>query len=179
MAMTPDPQHESRSDGAATPQGDAVQTSKDTTEPELDTRVVDRAASALRAYTDHGWNRASPRILDQILSATRRSRPIQARGATGTFHVSDQVATAYLREAIDEVAGAEATHIGLELDDDVLVAVRLAVAVDYPRAVYPLADEVRRAARRCLKEVLGSIDPAPSIDVDVHIFDVNPPPELS
>lgn len=144
--------------------------------PRPDTAVVDRAASALRAYTDHGWSEASRRILHTVLTATRRSRPVRARGDEGDFHVSDQVVTTYLQVAIDGIDGVEATHIGLELDGDVLVALDLAIAVTYPDVIMPLAYAARRAAHTCVRDVLGDVEPA--LDgrrIHVLVHDVYPP----
>lgn len=141
-----------------------------------DTSVVDRAASALRAYTDDGWSHASHRILATVLAATRRSRPVRAVGDGGGFHVSDQVLTTYLREAIDAVDGMRATHIGLELDGDVLTALDLTVDVRYPERIVPLAEAVRATALACVRRVLGDVRPALGLDgIHVHVGDVRPP----
>lgn len=135
--------------------------------------VVDRAASALRAYTDHGWTAASQRILQTVLAATRRSRPVRARDDGGDFHVSDQVVTTYLQAAIDGVDGAQATHITLDLDGDLLTALHLTIAVRYPERIHPLAESVRRVAHTCVRSVLGSALPLSRISI--HIGDVDPP----
>lgn len=135
------------------------------------TAVVDRAASALRAYTDHSWTAASRRILQSVLAATQRSRPVRARDDAGVFHVSDQVVTSYLRAAIDGVDGAQATHIGLHLDDDILTSLRVTIAVRYPEPVHPLAEVVRRVARDTVRAVLG--DPLPPGRIHLHVGDVD------
>jgi hypothetical protein len=164
MAVTPGPRGGSRSGGNAGggAGGDG---------PDPGTAVVDRAASALRAYTDHGWAAASQRILQSVLAATRRSRPIRARDDAGVFHVSDQVVTSYLQAAVDAVDGAQATHVRLDLDDDVLTALRVTVAVRYPEPVHPLADVVRQAAHDTVHSVLGS--PLPVRRISIHIGDVD------
>ncbi|MBB5790464.1 hypothetical protein [Jiangella mangrovi] len=135
------------------------------------TAVVDRAASALRAYTDHGWTAASQRILQSVLAAARRSRPVRARDDAGVFHVSDQVVTSYLQSAADAVDGVQVTHIRLDLDGDELVALRLTVAVRYLQPVHPLADTVRQAAGSTIEAVLG--EPFPLARVAIHIGDVD------
>ena len=148
--------------------------------PEPDTAVVDRAASALRAYTDQGWSLASRRVLQTVLTATRRSRPVRARDGAGDFHVSDQVVTSYLRAAIDEIDGVQPTHIRLDLDDDALVALHLTVAVTYPESIAPLAEDVRQTAYACVRSVLG--DAVPPLDlgrIHVHVGDVVPPDQAS
>ncbi|TDC49412.1 hypothetical protein E1212_18260 [Jiangella ureilytica] len=140
---------------------------------DADSDVVDRAASALRAYTDHGWTASSRRILQSVLAATRRSRPVRARDDAGPFHVSDQVVTTYLRAAIDAVDGAQATHVRLELDGDVLTAVRVTVAARYPEPLRPLAEAVRLAAHSTIGSVLGS--PLPLDRIHLHVGDVDHP----
>ncbi|TDE09623.1 hypothetical protein [Jiangella asiatica] len=141
-----------------------------------DTAVVDRAASALRAYTDYGWPRAAQRILATVLTATRRARPVRARGEEGDFRVSDQVVTSYLQEAIDRVDGIRVTHIRLDLDGNTLVALHLTVAVTYPERIAPLADAVRRAARDCVRSIIGDVDtPLDLRHIQVHVGDVRPP----
>ncbi|RIQ25056.1 hypothetical protein [Jiangella rhizosphaerae] len=138
------------------------------------TAVVDRAASALRAYTDHGWTTASPRILQTVLSATRRSRPVRARDEAGDFHVSDQVVTTYLQAAVDSVDGAQATHVRLDLDGDVLTSLRVTIAVTYPEPVHPLAESVRRVAHETVRSVLGeAAPPLPLGRIHIHIGDVD------
>lgn len=165
MAMnpgtTPDPEHHGARDGR--------------NEPDPDTAIVDEAASALRSYTDRGWSGASHRILGHVSTATRRSRPVRACGDEGPFLVSDQVVTAYLQAAVDAVAGAEATHVGLDLDDGSLVAVRIGISVDYPERIHPLADEVRTAAHAGLRAVLGVAQPPALGDIEVHVHDVKAP----
>ncbi|SDU80443.1 Asp23/Gls24 family envelope stress response protein [Jiangella alkaliphila] len=141
--------------------------------PDPGSAVVDRAASALRAYTDHGWTAASPRILQSVLAATRRSRPVRARDDAGDLHVSDQVITTYLQAAVDEVDGVQATHIRLELDGDLLTALRITVTVRYPEPVHPLAESVRHASHETIRSVLGSALPLSRISI--HIGDVDPP----
>jgi hypothetical protein len=138
-----------------------------------DDAVVDRAASALRAYTDHGWTASSQRILQSVLAATRRSRPILARDDAGTFHVSDQVVTSYLQAAVDAIDGAQATHVRLDLDGDVLTELRVTLAVRYPEPIHPLASTVRLAAHETIRSVLGS--DLPLAHIHVHIGDVDPP----
>lgn len=135
------------------------------------TAVVARAASALRAYTDHGWTAASQRILHSVLAATRRSRPVRARDDAGDFHVSDQVVTTFLQDAIDAVDDVQATHVRLDLDGDLLTALRITVAVRYPEPVHPLASAVRRAAHETTRSVLGS--PLPLDRITIHIGDVD------
>lgn len=135
------------------------------------TAVVDRAASALRAYTDHGWAAASQRILQSVLTATRRSRPVRARDEAGDFHVSDQVITTYLQAALDGVDGVQATHVRLDLDGDALTSLRVTVAVRYPEPVHPLAESVRQAAHETVRSVLGEALPLDRIHV--HIGDVD------
>lgn len=145
--------------------------------PDPSTAVVARAASALRAYTDHGWTAASQRILHSVLAATRRSRPVRARDDAGEFHVSDQVVTSYLQAAIDGVDGVQATHIGLDLDGDLLTGLRITVAVRYPEPVLSLADAVRRVAHASIRATLGETTPPLALSgIDVHIGDVDAPP---
>ncbi len=136
------------------------------------TTVVDRAASALRAYTDHGWTAASPRILQSILAATRRSRPVRARDDAGDFHVSDQVITTYLQGAVDGVDGAQATHIRLDLDGDLLTALRITVTVRYPEPVHPLAESVRHAAHETIRSILGPALPLSRISIHIGGVDL-------
>ncbi|SDS40104.1 hypothetical protein [Jiangella sp. DSM 45060] len=141
---------------------------------DLGTAVVDRAASALRGYTDHGWTTASRRILQSVLTATRRSRPVRAHDGAGVFHVSDQVVTSHLQHAVDGIDGVQATHVRLDLDDDVLASLMVTVAVRYPEPVHPLAESVRRAAYETVRSVLGErAPPLPAARIHVHFGDVD------
>ncbi|SEE44858.1 hypothetical protein [Jiangella alba] len=141
------------------------------------TAVVDRAASALRGYTDHGWTASSQRILQSVLAATRRSRPVRAHDGAGVFHVSDQVVTSHLQAAVDAVDGVQATHVRLDLDGDLLTSLLVTVAVRYPEPVHPLAESVRRAAYETVRSVLGAdAPPLPAARIDVHIGDVDERP---
>lgn len=138
------------------------------------TAVVDRAASALRTYIDHGWTTAAPRILQSVLAATRRSRPVRARDDAGDFHVSDQVITTYLQVAIDGVDGVQATHVRLDLDGDVLTALQVSIAVRYPEPVHPLAEAVRQVTHETVRSVLGPVTPPlPLGTIHVHVGDVD------
>lgn len=141
-----------------------------------DAAVVDRAAAALRSYTDHAWTGASQRILQHVLAATRRSRPVRGVSPSGPFHVSDQVITTHLQEAVDSVPGVDLTHLHLDLDGDVLVAIVAGIAVDYPERIHPAAAAVRRLIVAQVAAVLGPV--APTIDaaaVTIEVRDVNPP----
>ncbi|WP_053205537.1 hypothetical protein [Jiangella muralis] len=162
MAMTPGPGSERGTDG-------------ELADPDI--AVVDRAAAALRSYTDHAWAGASQRILQHVLAATRRSRPVRGVASSGPFHVSDQVITTHLQEAVDSVPGVDLTHVRLDLDGDVLVAVVAGVAVDYPERIHPAAATVRRLILAQVAAILGPV--VPMIDaaaVTIEVRDVNPPP---
>lgn len=142
---------------------------------EPDLSVVDDAAAALRSYTDQSWTGASRRILGHVLTATRRSRPVRGRAASGPFHVSDQVLTTRLQAAVDAIDDAELTSVLLDLDGDRLASATLGVTVRYPQPVHPLAALVRAAAIRTLADVLGVAEPVPPARLTVHITDVDPP----
>ncbi|SDU76866.1 hypothetical protein [Jiangella alkaliphila] len=167
MAMTPDPRR--------TPDHQA-EAGDSRTEPDL--TVLDDAAAALRSYTDQSWAGASQRILDHVLTATRRSRPVRGRAATGPFHVSDQVLTAYLRAAVDDLDDAELTSVRLDLDDDRLRAVTLGITVRYPEPIHPIAARVRATAMEALRAVLGSAEPLSPPHLTIEVTGIEPPPGL-
>lgn len=161
MAMKPSQDDDGRVPGAAR---------------EPDAAIVDEAAAALRSYADRAWAGASRRILDHVLTATRRSRPVRAASPDGTVHVSDQVVTMHLADAVDDLPDVRLTRARLDLRDDLLVAITVGVSVRYPERIHPLADEVRRRVVARVQEVLGPVrPPVTTADVAVEVDDVTPP----
>ena len=137
--------------------------------------ALEEAGRALVDASDRQWAEISDRVLDTVLSTTRRSHLMEATAPGGPFHVSEQVVIAGLRDALDgTVPGSAVARIHLDVQGrGVLVAVVIEVIVAYGRSILPLADELRRRAVAALEGIVGQS--APAVDVrawHVHVSDV-------
>lgn len=149
------------------------------TEPGLDRLAA--AAAGLRERTDPRWVEISDRVLAKVLTATRRSLPVQAMAQSGPVHVSEQVLVSYLRDAVqDHVPGCHVRAINVHLvGRDTFESVTIQVVVRYGEEILPIADRVHQLAAARLDELLGPA--APSVQVratHVHVSDVDAPPRL-
>lgn len=170
MAMTPT----DRSDGRVP---DAEPDAAPETElgTELGSDLLESAAAGLRDRVDPRWVEISDRVLAKVLTATRRSLPIQAQATSGPVHVSEQVLITHLRDAVqDHVSGTHVRAINVHLRGrDTLESVTIQVAVDYGVVILPLADQVHRLASERLDAVLGPAAPPVQVRVThVHVSDV-------
>jgi len=92
-------------------------------QPSADERTGDpatlaAATQALRQHVDDRWVEMSDRVLSKALAATRRSLPVRAHdlGGGGALYVSEQVLTAYIRDAIAPMPAAAPTQIHIHAD---------------------------------------------------------------
>ena len=145
--------------------------------------ALDQAAAAARRRLDRRWVEVSDQIVSTVLAARRRTRPLRAKGTTGTVFVSDQVVVAGLRSAVDgAVQGSAVSRVDLEVRGDELSGVVVQLVAQYGTPLIPLADEVRALAERRLATLLGPVEAPVTVSAmhvhfsDVTVDDPNPAP---
>lgn len=133
-----------------------------------------RARDELRATLTDRWVEVADRVVARALTATRRALPIRAEASSGPVHVSEQVLIAHVRAAVADVPGCEPTAIVIRNDGrDGYTGVLVAVTARYGVALLPLADQVRDAAARVLRTLLGPVVPPVTVStMQVHVGDV-------
>ena len=146
------------------------------THPGADTHAfIAMAAQALNEHADQRWVEVAPRILTSALRATRRSLPVRARAPGGTVYVSEQVITAYLRDALDGLTpGTAVAGIRIAIAGrDTFTGVLIELIVQYGTAILPAADRIRAQAAIVLLELLGPAATAIEVQTShIHVSDV-------
>ena len=138
---------------------------------------IDLARRALNDHADRRWVEVAPRVLSTALRATRRSMPVRAHAPGGTVHVSEQVITAYLRDALDGHASGTAVA-GIQINiagQDTFTGVLIELIVQYGTPILPAADRIRAQAATVLLELLGPAATAIEVQTShIHVSDVTP-----
>jgi len=141
---------------------------------DFESPLLEAAATALRERPDDRWVEISSRILNQAMTAVRRSKPVRAQASGGVVHISEQVLTAHLQAALDHIPEIELDHVFLDLNGDVYRGLELVVTVRYNERIIPLADAIRNAAAAELTTLLGPVTPTVTVTTMlVHVNDVS------
>ncbi len=147
-----------------------------TPDSRTDTRAfIAKATQALTDHADQRWVEVAPRVLTGALRATRRSLPVRAHAPGGTVYVSEQVITAYLRDALDgHTPGTAVTAIRINIAGrDTFTGLLIELIVQYGTAILPAADRIRAQAAAVLVELLGPAATAIEVQTThVHVSDV-------
>ena len=150
-------------------------------QPSADERTGDpatlaAATQALRQHVDDRWVEMSDRVLSKALAATRRSLPVRAHdlGGGGALYVSEQVLTAYIRDAIAPIPAAAPTQIHIHADTGLhCTGITIEITVQYKEPVIPIADQIRNRSETVLQTLLGPGTPQVTVaTMHVHVSDV-------
>lgn len=145
-------------------------------EEDRPSELLARAASHLREEEDAGWSAVGDRVLAAARSATRRSRPVAGTypdGGAG-LRVADLVIRKEVRRAVDELPGVRPLRVQVELAGEVLVRLRVELAVTFGTNGGVAGSAARVTARNVLDELLGTDRPgAAESVVDVVVADVD------
>jgi len=150
-------------------------------QPSADERTGDpatlaAATQALRQHVDDRWVEMSDRVLSKALAATRRSLPVRAHdlGGGGALYVSEQVLTAYIRDAIAPIPAAAPTQIHIHADTGHhCTGITIEITVQYKEPVIPIADQIRNRSETVLQTLLGPGTPQVTVaTMHVHVSDV-------
>ncbi|WP_380168887.1 hypothetical protein [Jannaschia sp. R86511] len=139
--------------------------------------VLRSAIESLRSRRDPRWVEVSDRILDTALRATRPSASVVVSTPTGPVRVSEQVITAYLRDALDAaIPGVAMMRLVLQVEGrDHLGGLTICMVARYGTNLLLAADRTRDLTRVALETVLGpnsvAVEVAP---MRVHFEDVLP-----
>lgn len=157
MAMTP-------------PNGDSAAGSESV--EHLDLQI---AMESLRDHTNERWVEVSDTMLAAILAKSRPSHPIRGQAGPDTFHVSEQVLTNYVLDAVDPIPHVEVDAIRIHADQDRYTGITIVITARHGLPLLPVADTIREAARDRLAQVLGEQVPPISVEkMRVHVEDVTP-----
>lgn len=141
---------------------------------EVPSAVLTSATAALRAHTDGRWVEVSRGMLSGILSRSRSSYPVRAQAPMGPFSVSEHVLVMSLQCELDSIPRCEVTGIQIDASGDTYTGVTIVVTAQYPDPLIPLADRLRDAAQRRLREVLGAVIPEVTVSaMHVHVADIS------
>lgn len=140
--------------------------------------VLGQATQLMRQHTDAGWTAISANILHRALHAFRPSAPVRGRHDLGDFFIASDVLVSQLRQSIDTIPGAAATHITCTTGDNhQLDAITIQVIAAYGTPLLTLADHVHQLAAHILAQQLGELAPTDqAIHTHVHINNVTNDP---
>lgn len=139
--------------------------------------VLRAAIESLRSRRDPRWVEVSDRILDTALQATRPSASVVVSTPTGAVRVSEQVITAYVRDALEgAIPGVAMMRLVLHVEGrDHLGGLTVCMVARFGTDLLLAADRTRDLTRDALETVLGpnsvAVEVAP---MRVHFEDVVP-----
>ncbi len=133
------------------------------------------ATQALRVHTDERWVEIRDSMLAEVISRSRASHSLRGGGGPDGFHVSEQVLTAYVLDALDPIPHIEVDAIRIHADQDRYTGITILVTAQHGLPLLPAADAIRHAAQKRLIQVLGASTPQISVEtMHVHVEDVTP-----
>jgi len=136
---------------------------------------LETAAQALRDHTEERWVEIAESMLARVLATTRPSHPVRGKARAATFHVSEQVLTSYVLDAVGAIPGVEVDAMRIHSEQDRYTGIDIVITARYGLPLLPVADIIRQAARDRLVTLLGEQVPPISVStMHVHVEDVTP-----
>lgn len=140
-------------------------------------RLTAAIAAARAEPTPSGWFELSDQILGRVRLLVRPGVPVitfgpDGRSDRGRFGSRVFIAARVLQAAIRRAGQGPrriVTQVALQVEDDVLTGVRIAMTADYGADLVETADQVRAATQDCIRGLVGSPQP---VRVDVVVDDV-------